>query len=171
MFLAFEIFFALLLNVEQLGEKCLVPSVFILKLLFLDHARILKLKQHFLSRHQIVHRFGLILQLGVLFANDFLFFLFSLVFLRFKFVLGSSIQLLQLVLILGNRFSLLVDLTLEDPSDLKHVFFVERDVLGSLGNIFLKVEKAESPLLNEIVEVGDIVGLALLLLLNVLICH
>ena len=91
--------------------------------------------------------------------------------MRLKLVLGPCIQLLQLLLVLSNRFGFLVDLPLKHSGNLKHVLFVERNVLGGLADILLEVEQAKSALLEKVVEVGDVVGLALLLLLNVLICH
>ena len=111
------------------------------------------------------------MKLGVLFAHNFLFFKFSFIFVLFQFELRPLVQLLQLILVLSDGFGLFIDLSLEYSSDLEHVLFVERNVLRSLTDVFLEVEEAESSLLDQIIEVGDIVGFSLLLLLNVLFCH
>ena len=111
------------------------------------------------------------MELGVLFAHDFLLFELGFIFVLFQLELLSLIQLLQLVLVLGDGLGFLIDLPLEDSSDLEHVLFVQRNVLGGLADVFFEVKEAESSLLNQIIEVGDVVGLSLLLLLNVLFCH
>lgn len=171
LFLSFEIFFALFFNMQKLGQQSLVASVLILKLFFLDHPGILKLQQHLLSGHQTVHSLGLVVELSVLFAHDFLLFELGFIFVLFQLELLPLIQLLQLVLVLGDGLGLLINLPLEDSSDLEHVLFVQRNVLGGLADVLLEVKEAESSLLYQIIEVGDVVCLSLLLLLNVLFCH
>ena len=111
------------------------------------------------------------MELGVLFAHDFLLFELGFILVLFQLELLPLIQLLQLVLVLGDGLGLLIDLSLEDSSDLEHVLFVQRNVLGGLTDVFFEVKEAESSLLDQIIEVGDVVGLSLLLLLNVLFCH
>ena len=138
---------------------------------FLDHPGNLKLQKHFLSGHQSIHSLGLVVELGVLFAHDFLLFELGFIFVLFQLELLPLIQLLQLVLVLGDGLSFLINLSLKDSSDLEHVLFVQRNVLGGLADVLLEIEEAESSLLDQIIEVGDVVGLSLLLLLNVLFCH
>lgn len=59
--LPFQVFLALLLDMQQLAEESLVPGLLVLQLPGFDHACVLVLEEHLLRRHQIIHLFGLIL--------------------------------------------------------------------------------------------------------------
>ena len=124
-----------------------------------------------MCRNQRIYGLSLIVLDCFLLRQNMLLVVLRAILVRFQFVLSSLVQLLQLLLVLLDRFGLLVDLTLEHPCDLEHILVVQGDALGSLVDIPLQIEKTESSLLKKRVQVGNVIGLALLLLVYVLICH
>lgn len=174
--LAFEILLSLLLHVQQLTKQRFVAVLLVLELCLLDEARVLEFQKHFLGCDQPIHLLSLVSELGVLLARDFLLFEFGLLLLLFEFLLGLGLQLLQLFLVALDGVLLLVDLALEHARRFEHVFVVDGDQLRALVHVLLEVVQAESPLLQRVVQVRDLVALAgvLLLLFNVefrLVCH
>jgi hypothetical protein len=70
-----------------------------------------------------------------------------------------------------DRFGFLIDLSLEHPRDLEHVLIVQCDAFGSLVDVAFQIGQTEGSLLEKRVQVGYVIGLPLLLLVYVLICH
>lgn len=102
MLLPFQVFLALLLDVQQLAEQSLVPGLFVFQLPLLDHPGVFELEEHFLGGDQIVHLFGLVLQLDVLFASDLFLLELGLLLLLLELFTRALLQDLQLVLVLGD---------------------------------------------------------------------
>lgn len=161
----------MLLHVQQLAQQRFVLLLDILELLLLDQPVVFEFQKPLLLLHQVGHLFLLVLQLGLLLPRNLFLLELSPLLLTFDLGAQAGVQSSQFFLVLRNGLRLLVNLTLQHPGYFEHVFFVRGDVLRCPGHVPFEVLQSDRALLVKVVQLGQLVGLLLLLDLDVLVGH